>query len=138
MAITSFSIRFPPVVELAEVSDVPPVMLIAGANGTGKSRLLAFLKEGGDVQFDTNTHLYYYLPYRGIPAVPVTLQGLPTHTSSGGFLQGAFTGSQALKELERSVERPTAEELRRRLAARRPIHPRVPPAVALAEERNTR
>jgi hypothetical protein len=43
-----------------------------------------------------------------------------------------------LKELERSVERPTVEELRRRLAERRPVHPSVPPAVALAEEREAR
>lgn len=53
-------------------------------------------------------------------------------------LAGMSLSEYVLKELERTVERPTLEELRRRLAARTPYRPDVPPAEALAEEREGR
>lgn len=53
-------------------------------------------------------------------------------------LAGMSLSEYVLRELERSVDRPTVDELRRRLAQRRPVHPSVPPAVALAEERHRR
>lgn len=53
-------------------------------------------------------------------------------------LVGMSLSEYVLKELARTVERPTLDELRRRLAARAPYRPDVPPAEALAEEREGR
>lgn len=53
-------------------------------------------------------------------------------------LAGMSLSEYVLKELERTAERPTVNELRRRLAKRIAYHPVVPPAEALAEEREGR
>ncbi|HUF78797.1 MAG TPA: hypothetical protein VMR44_07775 [Thermoanaerobaculia bacterium] len=53
-------------------------------------------------------------------------------------LAGMSLSEYLLRELRRTAERPTPEELRRRIESRRPVKPRVAPADLLAEERAAR
>jgi plasmid stability protein len=53
-------------------------------------------------------------------------------------LAGMSLSEYVLRELRRTVERPTSEELRRRIASRHPVSPRVAPAALLREEREAR
>jgi plasmid stability protein len=50
-------------------------------------------------------------------------------------LAGMSLSEYLLRELRRTAERPTPEELRRRIESRRPVKPRVAPADLLARER---
>jgi len=50
-------------------------------------------------------------------------------------LAGMSLSEYLLRELRRTAERPTPEELRRRIKSRRPVKPRVAPADLLARER---
>lgn len=53
-------------------------------------------------------------------------------------LAGMSLSEYVLRELRRTAEKPTMEELRRRIESRRPVTPRVAPADLLAEERAAR
>jgi plasmid stability protein len=53
-------------------------------------------------------------------------------------LAGMSISEYLLKELRRSFERPTRDELLRRLAKRAPARPRPAPAAAVRAERNRR
>lgn len=53
-------------------------------------------------------------------------------------LAGMSLSEFVLRELKRTAERPTPEELRRRIESRRSVTPRVAPADLLAEERSAR
>ncbi len=53
-------------------------------------------------------------------------------------LAGMSVSGYLLMELRRSLERPTRQELLRRLARRAPERPRPPPAEAVRTERNRR
>ena len=53
-------------------------------------------------------------------------------------LAGMSVSEYLLQELRRSLERPTREELLRRLAKRAPARPRPAPADAVRAERNRR
>ncbi len=53
-------------------------------------------------------------------------------------LAGMSISDFLLQELRRSLERPTREELLRRLSRRTPVRPRPAPAVAVRLERNRR
>lgn len=57
---------------------------------------------------------------------------------SRAALAGMSLSEYVLRELRRSVERPTPEELRRRIESRYPVEPRVSPASLVAEERKRR
>ena len=61
MPITKFRIENQKVIRLCECSSVPPVMIIAGPNGVGKSTLLYCLerKTGGSVE--TTGRVYTFL-----------------------------------------------------------------------------
>jgi antitoxin FitA len=50
-------------------------------------------------------------------------------------LEGLSLSDYLLREVRRIAERPTVEDLKRRLAQRSPIVPRVPPARAVRAER---
>lgn len=56
--------------------------------------------------------------------------------------RAAFAGMSlseyVLRELRRVAERPTPEELRQRIASRRPVSPRISPAELLRREREAR
>jgi plasmid stability protein len=53
-------------------------------------------------------------------------------------LAGMSLSEYLLRELRRTAERPTPEELRRRIESRRPVKPRLAPADLLARERAAR
>lgn len=53
-------------------------------------------------------------------------------------LAGMSMSEYLLQELRRSLERPTREDLLRRLAKRAPVRPRPAPADAVRAERNRR
>jgi plasmid stability protein len=53
-------------------------------------------------------------------------------------LAGMSLSEYVLRELRRTAEKPTMDELRRRIESRRPVTPRVAPADLLAEERAAR
>ena len=53
-------------------------------------------------------------------------------------LEGMSLSDYLLREVRQVVERPTLEEIRRRLSERAPIHPRTPPAAAVRAEREGR
>lgn len=53
-------------------------------------------------------------------------------------LAGMSLSEFVLKELERVAERPSPQELQRRLDERRPVKPAVPPDGILADERERR
>lgn len=53
-------------------------------------------------------------------------------------LEGLSLSEYVLRELRRTAERPTPEELRRRIASRRPVEPHPSPSRVLAEERAAR
>jgi plasmid stability protein len=57
---------------------------------------------------------------------------------SRAALQGLSLSDFLLRELRRVAERPSVEELVKRLAARRPVKVDVSPAAALREERDGR
>ncbi len=53
-------------------------------------------------------------------------------------LAGMSISEYLLREIERSLERPTREELLRRLQSLEPVEPREPAALAVAAERENR
>ncbi len=57
---------------------------------------------------------------------------------SRAALAGLSLSDYLIRELRKSAERPSAEELRRRLESRRPVETSVSPARAVREERDRR
>lgn len=53
-------------------------------------------------------------------------------------LEGMSLSDYLLREIRRVLERPTLDELQRRLGGRRPVRPRPSPAAAVRAERNSR
>ena len=53
-------------------------------------------------------------------------------------LEGMSLSEYLLRELRHAVDRPTLDEMRKRLSGRRPVRPRPTPAAALRAERNSR
>ena len=53
-------------------------------------------------------------------------------------LEGLSLSDYLLQEVERLAERPTLNDLRRRLAARQSVTPRIPPAKVVRAEREHR
>jgi antitoxin FitA len=53
-------------------------------------------------------------------------------------LEGMSLSDYLLRELRHSLDRPTLEEMRRRLATRQPVRPRPSPAAAIRAERKRR
>lgn len=53
-------------------------------------------------------------------------------------LEGMSLSDFLLRELRHALDRPTAEEIRKRLSSRQPVRPRPTPAVAVRAERKSR
>ena len=53
-------------------------------------------------------------------------------------LEGISLSDFLLREIRQALERPTLDEMRRRLAGRQPVRPRPAPAAAVRAERNNR
>lgn len=67
--------------------------------------------------------------------VPDDLHGL---LKSRAALAGKSLSDYLIAEIRRHAEHPTLEELRRRLQARTPVRPTVPPARMIRDERDSR
>ncbi len=65
-------------------------------------------------------------------------EGIHRTLKARAALAGLSLSDFLLRELRQVAERPSPEELRRRLAARRPIQADVSPAAAVREERDRR
>ncbi|MGH9686610.1 MAG: FitA-like ribbon-helix-helix domain-containing protein [Candidatus Acidiferrales bacterium] len=53
-------------------------------------------------------------------------------------LEGMSLSDYLLRELRHAIDRPTLEEMRKRLASREPVRPRISPAAAVRGERKSR
>ena len=75
-------------------------------------------------------------------AVMVQIRNVPDEMhrklKSRAALAGMSISEYLLRELERSLERPTREELLARLRSRQPVEPREPIAAAVLAEREGR
>ncbi len=76
-----------------------------------------------------------HMPMLQIRNVP---DALHRELKARAALAGMSVSDYLLQELRRSLERPTREELLRRLAKRAPARPRPAPADAVRAERNRR
>lgn len=65
MTLLSFRVVEQKSVQLAEATEIPPVMIIAGPNGAGKSTILYAIKNGAGV-VSQGTRLFYQGPHRAI------------------------------------------------------------------------
>lgn len=52
-------------------------------------------------------------------------------------LEGMSLSEYLLRELRQALDRPTLDEIRKRLARLQPVHPRPSPAAAIRAERNS-
>jgi antitoxin FitA len=75
-------------------------------------------------------------------AVMVQIRNVPDELhrklKSRAALSGMSISEYLLREIERSLERPTREELLQRLRSLEPVEPREPVALAVAAEREGR
>ena len=72
----------------------------------------------------------------------VQIRNVPSHLhrqlKARAALEGMSLSEYLLREVRRSVERPTLEEIKQRLSGRAPVRPRTPPAAAVRAEREGR
>ncbi|MGA2454235.1 MAG: AAA family ATPase [Solirubrobacteraceae bacterium] len=66
MALTAFRVENDRALRLAECQGVPPVMVVAGPNGVGKSTLLYALHRRTGLTMDDGTQIIYQPPHRAI------------------------------------------------------------------------
>ncbi len=66
MALRSFNIAQQKALVLAICEDVPPLMIVAGPNGVGKSSLLYALKRRDGAVYEPETQVLYQPPHRAI------------------------------------------------------------------------
>ncbi len=77
-------------------------------------------------------HMSTMVQIRNVPA------DLHRELKARAALEGLSLSDYLLREIRQALERPTLEELRKRLAAREPIRPRPAPAAAVRAERKSR
>ena len=75
-------------------------------------------------------------------SVMVQIRNVPSELhrelKSRAALEGMSLSDYLLRELRQAAERPSVEEIRRRLASLEPMRPRLSPAAAVRAERNSR
>jgi antitoxin FitA len=75
-------------------------------------------------------------------ATMVQIRNVPTdlhrELKARAALEGLSLSDYLLREIRHVLERPTLEELRKRLAGRQPVRPRPAPAAAVRAERTRR
>lgn len=75
-------------------------------------------------------------------AVMVQIRNVPTdlhrELKARAALEGLSLSDYLLREIRHVLERPTLDELRKRLAERQPVRPRLTPAAAVRAERKSR
>ena len=79
-------------------------------------------------------------PYR--MSVMVQIRNMPSdlhrQVKARAALEGFSLSEYLLREVRNAMERPTLEEMQRRLAQRTPVRPRITPAAAIRAERESR
>jgi antitoxin FitA len=74
--------------------------------------------------------------------VMVQIRNVPSHLhrklKARAALEGMSLSDYLLRELRHALDRPTLDEIRKRLASRQPVRPRPAPAAAVRAERNNR
>ena len=72
----------------------------------------------------------------------VQIRNVPSHLhrqlKARAALEGMSLSEYLLREVRRSVERPTLEEIKQRLSGRAPVRLRTPPAASVRAEREGR
>ena len=72
----------------------------------------------------------------------VQIRNMPTdlhrQLKARAALEGMSLSDYLLREVRKAAERPTLEEIQRRLASRAPVRPRTTPAAAVRAEREGR
>lgn len=63
--------------------------------------------------------------------------GLHRELKARAALEGLSLSDYLLREIRQVLERPTIEDLRKRLAGRQPVHPQPAPAAAVRAERKS-
>jgi antitoxin FitA len=80
--------------------------------------------------------------YAGYMGTMVQIRNVPSdlhrELKARAALEGMSLSDYLLREIRQGLERPTLEELRRRLAGRAPVRPRPAPAAAIRAERKSR
>jgi len=77
-------------------------------------------------------HMPVMVQIRNVPS------GLHRELKARAALEGMSLSDYLLRELRYALDRPTLDEIRKRLSTRLPVRPRRAPAVAVRDERNTR
>lgn len=80
--------------------------------------------------------------YAGHMATMVQIRNVPANLhrelKARAALEGISLSDYLLREIRQVLERPTLEDLRKRLAGRQPVRPRPAPAAAVRAERKSR
>lgn len=80
--------------------------------------------------------------YAGRMPVMVQIRNVPSdlhrELKARAALEGMSLSDYLLRELRHALDRPTLDEIRKRLASRQPVRPRPAPAAAVRAERKSR
>jgi len=77
-------------------------------------------------------HMSVMVQIRNVPS------DLHRELKARAALEGMSLSEYLLRELRHALDRPTVSEMRKRLASRQPVRPRLTPAAAVRAERNSR
>jgi predicted ATPase len=100
MALTAFRVENDRALRLAECGRVPPVMVVAGPNGVGKSTLLYALHRRVGLTMDDGTQIIYQPPHRAIRRQQVQrrwLTGGALRTLGETFADQSVNGFEGLQ-----------------------------------------
>jgi len=80
--------------------------------------------------------------YAGRMSTMIQIRNVPSHLhrelKARAALEGMSLSGYLLRELRHAIDRPTLDELRKRLSTREPVRPHPAPAAAVRAERNHR
>jgi hypothetical protein len=99
VALNAFRVENEKAVRLASCDQVPPVMVIAGPNGVGKSTLLHSIHRRVNVSMDDGTQILYQPPHRAIRRQQVQRRflGGAVRTMAEVFSQEQVSGFEGLQ-----------------------------------------
>lgn len=91
---------------------------------------------------ETTTHMRFACEYTDSMSSMVQIRNVPSDVhralKARAALEGMSLSEYLLRELRMSLERPTLDEIKARLAGRQPVQPRPAPAAAVRAERMNR
>ena len=86
--------------------------------------------------------MYFTCKYADHMPVMVQIRNVPSdlhrELKARAALEGMSLSDYLLRELRHALDRPTLDEIRKRLSSRVPVRPRPAPATAVRAERNSR